>query len=157
MSNDVVKAPPEPKVTLGTIAGGSGAILSAFLLWVLGVTVFDIPFTADQADDAIAAVPWPITGLVGLVLTVGGYFFGGYMAPHAARPSDQPQPVVVNNVTSIPEVTGPAELHGLPVWNGEEPDSDAEEIPHAEHLLSPDEQAKRAVPEDGIPNDPEKV
>jgi hypothetical protein len=151
VTDKVDKVPVEPKVSLGTIAGGSGAILSALVLWLLGVTIFGVPFTADQADDAIAAVPWPISGTVTLLLSVGGYFFGGYMAPHAPRLGDSPQPIVVNNVSSLPAYKE-AEQDEVVDFPDEEIDL-SDEIDDVPVVDDEDDSFSK----DGIQDDPEKV
>ena len=64
---------------------------SDFIVWLLGVLVQHAPFTAAGATTAVASVPGPVTGVVGLVITVGGSFAGGYLAKHTPRP---PRPEV---------------------------------------------------------------
>lgn len=59
----------EPKVKAATAA----ATVAAFVLWVLGAYVFD------------GVVPLPVQGLVGLVVTGGSTFVGGYYARHVDR------------------------------------------------------------------------
>lgn len=63
-------APLSPKVP-GAVGGGAAG---AFVSWVLGVFAFGAPMDASHATDAIAAVPWPILGIVVAGLTaLGGY------------------------------------------------------------------------------------
>lgn len=67
----------------GTLAGGT---VASFLLWLLGVVRWDASASAVAADDAIGAVPWPVSGLVLLGVTALGTFLGGYIGKHTARP-----------------------------------------------------------------------
>lgn len=86
MAKHSATAPIESKVYAATVGTGAGAIVSAFVLWLLGVTVWGVAFTANAATDAIAAVPAPISGMVGLLITVAGSFAGGYLGDHTERP-----------------------------------------------------------------------
>ena len=81
-----MSAPTESKVWGSTVGGGSGAVLTSFVLWVLGVTIWNVSINADDAARAMAAVPLPVAGLIGLVITVGGIFLGGWLAKHTPRP-----------------------------------------------------------------------
>jgi hypothetical protein len=81
-------APTESKVFGGSIGGGSGAIVTTFVLWILGVTVWNAPSTSDASAFAVAAVPGPVSAFIGLLLIVGGAFFGGWLAKHTPRPED---------------------------------------------------------------------
>ncbi len=76
----------ESKVYAATLGSGAGAILSGFLLWVLGVTFWHSGSSATNAVAAAAAVPAPVAALVALVLTIGGTFASGFAAPHTSRP-----------------------------------------------------------------------
>jgi hypothetical protein len=80
------KAPIESKVYGGTIGTGAGAVISAFVVWLLGVTVWGAPPDSPGATEALAAVPSPVAAIVGLLITVGGSFVGGYLARHTPRP-----------------------------------------------------------------------
>lgn len=86
------KSPVEAKVYAATIGGGAGAIVSAFLVWLLGVLVWDAPSTSAAAAEAVAAVPGPVTAIVGLIITVGSTFLGGYLARHTPRPTPDAEP-----------------------------------------------------------------
>ena len=76
----------ETKVIAAAAGSGLGAALSAFLLWVLGVTAFGAPGNADQVAKALAAVPEPVGALLAILVAIGGAFIGGYVAPHTHRP-----------------------------------------------------------------------
>lgn len=59
-----------PKVP-GAVGGG---VVGSAACWALGVTAFGAPIDAAHATDAIAAVPWPLLGLLIAGLTaLGGY------------------------------------------------------------------------------------
>lgn len=63
-------APLSPRVPS---AVGGGAV-GAFVCWILGVYVFGADSHAAGATDAIAAVPWPILGVVlGGLTVLGGW------------------------------------------------------------------------------------
>lgn len=86
-------SPVETKVALQAGGGTLGAALSGFIVWLLGVTVWGVPFTADRATDAMGAVPLPVSGLLAVLLTIGLGAYAGYAAPHTARPDlENPQP-----------------------------------------------------------------
>ncbi len=79
-------SPIEGKVWAATVGTGAGAMVSGFIVWLLGVVVWQSPFTAAGATQAVASVPSPVVGIVGLVITVGAAFLGGYWAKHTPRP-----------------------------------------------------------------------
>lgn len=81
--------PVENKVWAGTIGGGAGAAIATFVIWMFGVTVWNVVASADNADDAIAAVPFPVVGIVYLLLSTGGTFLAGYLAKHTPRPAPE--------------------------------------------------------------------
>ncbi len=81
-----MSSPIESKVYASTIGTGAGAAVSAFALWLLGVLVWGVPDTAARAGDAIAAVPLPVAGLIGVAITAGGGFLAGWKARHTPRP-----------------------------------------------------------------------
>lgn len=63
-------APLSPKVP-GAVGGGA---VGAFVLWLLGVFAFGGSMDAANATNAIAAVPWPIIGVVGPgLVALGGW------------------------------------------------------------------------------------
>ena len=76
----------ESKVIAAAAGSGLGAALSAFLLWVVGVTAFGASSTADQVPKALAAVPEPVGALLAILVAIVGAFIGGYAAPHTSRP-----------------------------------------------------------------------
>lgn len=78
-------APVEGKVWAGTVGGGAGTTISTFFIWLLGITIWNAPSDADGAHEALSAVPFPVVAMIVLVLGVGGYFLGGYLAKHTPR------------------------------------------------------------------------
>jgi len=78
-------APVEAKVYAATIGTGAGAVVSAFLVWLLGVLIWAAPNSAAGAAEAMASVPAPVSAIVGLIITVGSTFLGGYLAKHTPR------------------------------------------------------------------------
>ena len=81
-----MKSRVETKVIAGAAGAGGGAAVSAFLLWLMGCVLWGASWDSGGADEAIAAVPWPVSGLLGLVLTVAGSAIAGWLAPHTPRP-----------------------------------------------------------------------
>lgn len=87
-----------PKVVAATSGAGAGAIVSGFLVWLIGASAYGVGFAAADADAAVAAVPIQITGMISLVLTVVGAFIPGYQTTDPARsaaaaPSADPEDV----------------------------------------------------------------
>ena len=75
----------ETKVIAAMGGSGLGAALSAFFLWILGVTAFGASSAADQVPKALAAVPEPVGALLAILVAIVGAFVGGYAAPHTHR------------------------------------------------------------------------
>lgn len=75
-------APTESKVWAATIGSGAGLAISEFILWILGVTIWGASNAAGKAADAVAAVPQPVAGIIGLGLTAGLAFAAGWLAKH---------------------------------------------------------------------------
>lgn len=115
-------APVEGKVAAATVGSGAGAVVSVFILWLLGVLVFGASGDATLSSAAIEAVPTPVAGLIGAAVTVGGTFVGGYFAQHTPR---------IENIVDQLAVSGafPAPVPGdaLPVEPVEPAELDAEE------------------------------
>lgn len=84
----------ETKVWAGAAGFLGGGQVGVFLVWLLGVLVWHAPNTADQADTAIRAVPWPAAELVPLFLAALTGVTAAYKAPasnHAGNnPTGQP-------------------------------------------------------------------
>lgn len=104
----------ESKVYAATLGSGAGAIVGSFLLWVLGVTLWHASSDAGQSVAAVSSVPAPVSGVVGLVLTVGGAFAAGYRAPHTDRPDVAPIAVPAPAAESAPARTGSTALTDAP-------------------------------------------
>jgi hypothetical protein len=86
----------ETKVVAATVGSGGGAAIGTFGLWLLGVTVWHESNAADNASNAIAAVPAPVSGLLLLVVAGVGAYVSGWLAPHTSRTDAPvlPAPVV---------------------------------------------------------------
>jgi hypothetical protein len=69
----------EPKTKASTGGAAAGAIVSAFVVWLLDETVWN--------GAAAPEVPFPVTAFVGLVIGAGLTFAGGYFAKHVNRPN----------------------------------------------------------------------
>lgn len=85
-------APIEGKVWSAANGGTGGAVVGTFVLWLLGITVWGAPSDALGAVAAVAAVPSPVVGLVGLGAVYGGAMAAGYRAKHTARPMPEADP-----------------------------------------------------------------
>ena len=92
------KAPVETKVVAGTAGAGAGAVVSQFVLWLLGCWAWGASWAAEKAVDAVAAVPGPVSALIVLVITVIGAYIAGWLAPHTHRPNPSPIVAKVNPV-----------------------------------------------------------
>lgn len=68
----------EDKVKGATLGAGAAQIVTAFCLWGLD----ELFWRGGEMPD----VPVPVTGLVGLLVTAGGAFLGGYVTRHTPRP-----------------------------------------------------------------------
>ena len=84
--------PVEGKVWASVVGGGAGGTVATFLTWLLGVAVWHAPSTSDAATSALAAVPGPVTGLLVLVVGLGGVFAGGYLTKHTPRTMPDTEP-----------------------------------------------------------------
>ena len=82
-----MKRPVETKVITAAAGGGLSALVVAdLILWGAGGTVWGGGLDSWSADQAIAAVPWPVANAVrGVVATVGA-FAGGWIGRHTPRP-----------------------------------------------------------------------
>lgn len=79
------KHPVETKVVAATGAAAGGSTFAAFLVWLLGVTVWGAPNDAGHADTAVLAVPTPVAVLVVLAATSGITALAGYLTKHTHR------------------------------------------------------------------------
>lgn len=76
VSDDVV----EPKTKAGAVGAGGGAIVAAFVDYLIDVLFYNGP---DVAPD----VPFPVSAAVLLAVTSGGAFLASYLARHVNRPN----------------------------------------------------------------------
>lgn len=88
---------PEGKVWASTVGGTAGLTVSVFVLWLLGITVWHKSMSAEEATAAVSSVPAPVSAFIGLLITVGGVFIGGYMARHTPRFSEIIQTLELQN------------------------------------------------------------
>jgi len=88
----------ETKVIASAAGAGGGGVVSAFLLWLLGVLLWHVPNDAEHAVQAAAAA-----GLLALILVVLGSLIAGYEAPHTHRPDlAPPAPAPATVTTDVP-------------------------------------------------------
>lgn len=73
-----VQNPLSPKVVAAAAGAGAGATVATLLLWIIGAGVFGGGWSAEHVDNALAAVPLPLSGFVLLLVTVAGAAFPGY-------------------------------------------------------------------------------
>lgn len=74
-----------PKVLAAAGGAGLGAVLSKFIIWLIGAWLLGVGFSADQQDAAIAAVPDVVVGLLAALMAVGGALIPGYVVTDPAR------------------------------------------------------------------------
>lgn len=67
----------EPKVKGAVLGAGAGVILTDFLVW----SADELWWNGTEAPE----VPIPVAGLIGLVVTAGLAFAGGFLARHVNR------------------------------------------------------------------------
>jgi hypothetical protein len=77
--------PVSPKIIAAASGAGAGAILSSAAVWFLGAWLWRVGFSAENVDAAVAAVPLPLTAIVGLVFTVVGAAVPGYRTTDSIR------------------------------------------------------------------------
>jgi hypothetical protein len=77
--------PVSPKVVASAAGAGLGTALSSLIVWLLGVLVWNQPWTAAAVNDAIAAVPTPVSGLVFLLVTAASAAGPGYRVADPSR------------------------------------------------------------------------
>lgn len=68
----------EPKTKAGALGAGGGAIVAAFIDYLLDAWLWN-------GDSIPPAVPLPVSAFVGLVVTAGGAFLASYFARHVNR------------------------------------------------------------------------
>lgn len=76
----------EAKAIAAPVGGSLGGALTSFILWLLGVLVWHVPSASSSAGDAIAAVPWPVTALLVIIIPGGLAYVAAWLAPHTPRP-----------------------------------------------------------------------
>jgi len=98
----------ESKVIAATGGSGAGAVLASFVLWLLGVTVWHVGFAADKAEQAVAAVPSPVAGLILLIVSALGALGAGYAAPHTSQPLSRETMIAIAQAGLADPATAPA-------------------------------------------------
>jgi hypothetical protein len=77
--------PISPKVIASTAGAGVGAALSALVIWILGVTVWDQAGGADSVNAAMAAVPAPVSNIIALLITAAVAAVSGWRVTDTHR------------------------------------------------------------------------
>jgi hypothetical protein len=63
--------PISPKAIASTTGAGLGAAVSTLIIWVLGVVGWHGSAAASKVAETIAAVPGPVSAVVGLLIPAG--------------------------------------------------------------------------------------
>ena len=79
------ETPLSPKVVASAAGAGLGTAISTLIVWLLGVLVWKQPWTAAAVNDAMAAVPTPVSGLVFLLVTAASAAGPGYRVTDPSR------------------------------------------------------------------------
>lgn len=81
--------PVSPKAIASTAAAGVGTAVSTLTIWVLGVTAWGASSSAAEAQQAIAAVPGPVSAVIVLVIPAALAALAGYRVndPHRVTTS----------------------------------------------------------------------
>lgn len=77
--------PISPKVISAAIGAGAGTVISTVILWAIGAGFYHAGATADRVDNAIAAVPTPLSAFVFLIVTVAATFIPAYQVTDPLR------------------------------------------------------------------------
>lgn len=75
----------ETKTIAAPAGAGGGAVVSGFVLYLLGVIAYNASATANSGADAVGAVPAPVTAFTVFVLATIGAWVASYLAPHTSR------------------------------------------------------------------------
>lgn len=59
---------PDGKRTPAAGGAGGGAVFSSFILWILGTWIWDASANAENALEAISAVPTPVAGVIYVIV-----------------------------------------------------------------------------------------
>lgn len=92
----------ETKVVAAVYGTALGGALASAVVWLLGVFVWHASSASAHVGDAMAAVPWPVAGLVAILLVPGGAGVAGYSAPRTtdAERGDVPTLILDDPVLS---------------------------------------------------------
>lgn len=99
-----------PKLYAAAAGAGGGAAVNEFVVWLLGVTVWNAPYDAGSYEQAVAAVPEPVAGMVAVVLVAAGVLLGAYMAPGTVAAPVEHEAAPVEDFDDAVAVEGP--IHG---------------------------------------------
>lgn len=75
------------KVVAAGIGSGLGAAVAAFLTWLLGATAWGSDASAEGVQDAVAAVPAPVSALLLVVITMASTVAAGYARRETVLPT----------------------------------------------------------------------
>jgi hypothetical protein len=92
--------PIESKVVAAATGSGVGAAAGTFVLWVMGITIWHVPNTADRAAEAVGAIPSPVSTLVLVVIAAIGSAVGGWLAPHTHLRPPPSEPITLQETSS---------------------------------------------------------
>lgn len=76
----------ERKVVAGTAGAAGGGVLGTFVVWLLGVVAFGGSADAAAVEETLAAVPYPVSGVVVPVVAAAAAYLSGWWARHTPRP-----------------------------------------------------------------------
>lgn len=82
--------PVSPKAIAATGGAGAGAVVATFITWLVGISVWNAPSSSDKVADALAAVPYPASALIALVISAVGAAVSGWKVndPHRITTSE---------------------------------------------------------------------
>lgn len=78
-------SPISPKVYAAVLGASGGTVVSGLILWIIGVTAYQVSPDANSVGTAVAAVPTPISAAIGLLLVILGAAIPGYQTTDPAR------------------------------------------------------------------------
>lgn len=81
-----MNGPVEQKVKAGAAGAAGGGVVSTAVLWLAGGLIWGAPLDAAHVQDAIAAVPVPVAGVVMLLVPAVVAFAAAFQAEHTERP-----------------------------------------------------------------------
>jgi hypothetical protein len=76
----------ESKVSAGAAGAAGGGVVATAALWLAGGVLWGAPLDAGHVQDAIAAVPAPVSALLYAAVPAAVAFWAGWRAKHTRRP-----------------------------------------------------------------------